>query len=182
MNVFNYDPAAVLSLLLTIMRVSIVMFMLPIFSTNNIPVLVKAAVTVVFSLGVWPHLALAGTAMPAHPFDVALMLLGEVVLGLTLGMAVNFLFMGIQAGGELLGFQMGFTMINFADPLTGNQTGATAFFLWMVSLLAFLSLDGHLYMIKGFAASFALVPPGGLFIGENLLWQVLHLADRKSVV
>ena len=48
MNVFNYDPAAVLSLLLTIMRVSIVMFMLPIFSTNNIPVLVKAAVTVVF--------------------------------------------------------------------------------------------------------------------------------------
>ena len=182
MNVFNYDPAAVLSLLLTIMRVSIVMFMLPIFSTNNIPVLVKAAVTVVFSLGVWPHLALAGTAMPAHPFDVALMLLGEVVLGLTLGMAVNFLFMGIQAGGELLGFQMGFTMINFADPLTGNQTGATAFFLWMVSLLAFLSLDGHLYMIKGFAASFALVPPGGLFIGENLLWQVLHLAAQVFVL
>ena len=120
--------------------------------------------------------------MPAHPFDMVLMLLGEVVLGLVLGMAVNFLFMGIQAGGELLGFQMGFTMINFADPLTGNQTGATAFFLWMVSLLAFLALDGHLYMIKGFAASFALVPPGGLFIGENLLWQVLDLAAQVFVL
>lgn len=178
MDAFNYDPAAVLSLLLTMMRVSIVMFMLPVFSTNNIPIPVKAAVTIVFSLGVWPHLALSGAAMPAHPFDMVLMLLGEVVLGLVLGMAVNFLFMGIQAGGELLGFQMGFTMINFADPLTGNQTGATAFFLWMVSLLAFLALDGHLYMIKGFAASFALVPPGGLFIGENLLWQVLHLAAQ----
>lgn len=181
MDVFNYDPAAVLSLLLTMMRVSIVMFMLPVFSTNNIPIPVKAAVTLVFSLGVWPHLALPGT-MPAHPFDLALMLLGEVVLGLVLGMAVNFLFMGIQAGGELLGFQMGFTMINFADPLTGNQTGATAFFLWMVSLLAFLALDGHLYMIKGFAASFALVPPGGLFIGESLLWQVLQLAAQIFVL
>lgn len=102
--------------------------MLPVFSTNNIPMQVKGAVTIVFCLGVWPHLALSGAAMPAHPFDVAIMMLGEVVLGMVLGMAVNFLFMGIQAGGELLGFQMGFTMINIADPLTGNQTGATAFF------------------------------------------------------
>ena len=182
MDVFNYDPAAVLSLILTIMRVSIVMFMLPIFSTNNIPIPVKAAVTLVFSLGVWPHLAVDGASMPAHPFDVGLMMLGEVVLGLVLGMIVNFLFMGIQAGGELLGFQMGFTMINFADPMTGNQTGATAFFLWMVSLLAFLSLDGHLYMIKGFAASFQLVPPGSLLLGDMVLWQVLHLAAQLFVL
>lgn len=182
MDIFSYDPNAVLSLLLTIMRVSIVMFMLPVFSTNNIPVLVKAAVTMVFSLAVWPHLALSGSLMPQHPFDLALMALGEVFMGLVLGMAVNFLFMGIQSGGELLGFQMGFTMISFADPLTGNQTGATAFFLWMVGLLTFLVLDGHLYMIKGFAASFAIVPPGALFIGENLLWTVLDLSAQVFVL
>ena len=182
MDAFSYNPASVLSLLLTMMRVSIVMFMLPVFSTNNIPTQVKAAITIVFCLGVWPHLALSGTAMPAHPFDVAIMMLGEAVLGLVLGMAVNFLFMGIQAGGELLGFQMGFTMINIADPLTGNQTGATAFFLWMVSLLVFLSLDGHLYMIKGFVASFDLVPPGQLFVGPMVLRQVMYLASQMFVL
>ena len=182
MDIFSYDPTAVLSFLLTIMRVSIVMFMLPIFSTNNIPVSVKAAVTMVFTVAVWPHLSLSGSLMPEHPFDLAIMALGEVFMGLVLGMAVNFLFMGIQSGGELLGFQMGFTMINFADPLTGNQTGATAFFLWMVGLLTFLALDGHLYMIKGFAASFAIVPPGALFIGENLLWEVLELSSEVFVL
>ena len=182
MDIFNYDPNAVLSLLLTIMRVSIVMFMLPVFSTNNIPALVKGAVTLVFTLAVWPHLSLSGSLMPQHPFDLLVMGLGEVFMGLVLGMAVNFLFMGIQSGGELLGFQMGFTMINFADPITGNQTGATAFFLWMVSLLTFLTLDGHLYMIKGFASSFAIVPPGALFIGENLLWTVLDLSSQVFVI
>ena len=182
MDIFNYDPTAVLSFLLTIMRVSIVMFMLPVFSTNNIPVSVKAAVTMVFTVAVWPHLSLPGSLMPEHPFDLAIMALGEVFMGLVLGMAVNFLFMGIQSGGELLGFQMGFTMINFADPITGNQTGATAFFLWMVSLLTFLTLDGHLYMIKGFAQSFAIVPPGALFIGENLLWEVLELSSQVFVL
>lgn len=164
------------------MRVSIVMFMLPIFSTNNIPISVKAAVTLVFTLGVWPHLALSGAAMPAHPFDMALIMLGEIVIGLVLGLAINFLFMGIQSGGELLGFQMGFTMIQFADPLSGNQTGIAAFFLWMVSLLVFLAMDGHLYMIKGFAASFRILPPGALFLGENILWELLALSAEVFVL
>lgn len=182
MGIFSYEPTSVLSLLLTAMRVSIVMFMLPVFSTNNIPILVKAAITLVFTLGVWPHLALPGTLMPAHPFDLALILLGEVFMGLALGIAVNFLFMGIQAGGELLGFQMGFTMIQFADPLTGNQTGITAFFLWMTSILTFLALDGHLYMIRGFAESFAIVPPGSLFVGQHVLDQILALSTQVFVL
>ncbi|HJA78507.1 flagellar biosynthetic protein FliR [uncultured Desulfovibrio sp.] len=176
MNIFSYDAATVLSLILTLMRISIVVFMLPIFSTQNIPITVKAAISVVLTLGVWPHLSVSGALMPQHPFEMVLMLLGEVVLGLVLGMAVNFLFMGIQSGGELLGFQMGFTMINFADPISGNQTGATAFFIWMVTALTFLVLDGHLHMLQGFAASFAIVPPGGVTVGRLVLDQVLLLS------
>lgn len=182
MNIFNYDPQTILSLMLTMMRVSIVMFMLPIFSTNNVPIAVKGAMTIVFTLGLWPHLALPGSLMPEHPFDMALILLGEVIIGLVLSMAINFLFMGIQSGGELLGFQMGFTMISFADPLTGNQTGIAAYFLWMCSLLTFLALDGHLYMLKGFAASFAILPPGALYIGENILWEILSLSAQVFVL
>lgn len=182
MNIFNYDPNTILSLVLTMMRVSIIMFMLPVFNTNNIPVTVKAAITLVFTLGMWPHLELSGAHIPESPFELVLMGLGEVVIGLVLGMAINFLFMGIQSGGELLGFQMGFTMINFADPLTGNNTGITAFFLWMVSILTFLALDGHLYMIRGFAESFAILPPGTLYIGSNILWEVLRLSAQMFVL
>lgn len=182
MDIFNYNPHVILSFILTLTRISIVMFMLPIFNTNNIPVLVKGAITIVFTLGVWPHLALSGADMPLHPFDMALMVIGEIFIGLVLGMAINFLFMGIQSGGELLGFQMGFTMINFADPLTGNNTGITAFFLWMVCLLTFLGLDGHLYMIKGFAQSFTILPPGSIIVTENLLWEVLKLSTQVFVL
>ncbi len=79
-------------------------------------------------------------------------------------------------------FQMGFTMIQFADPLSGNQVGPTAFFIWMVSLLTFLVLDGHLYMIRGFAESFRIIPPGDLFIGENILWEVLSLSSQIFII
>lgn len=173
MDLFAYDPNTVLSFVLTLMRISIVMFLLPVFSTQNIPMSVRGAASIVITLGIWPHVALPGAMLMTHPANIAIMLLGEAVLGLILGLVVEFLFMGIQAGGELLGFQMGFAMIQFADPITGNQTGASAFFLWMVSLLTFLSLDGHLYMLKGFAATFDLIPVGGLFIGRAVFDQML---------
>lgn len=182
MNIFNFDPNTILSLILTMMRVSVVLFMLPVFNSEKIPMAVKAAATMVITLAIWPHVSLPGTQLPAHPFDMALLFLSEIILGLVLGMCINFVFMGIQAGGELLGFQMGFSMINIADPLTGNQTGAVAFFLWMVSILTFLSLDGHLYMLQGFAMSFKLIPAGGLILGEVLLRQVFDLSASLFVV
>ena len=37
-------------------------------------------------------------------------------------------------------------------------------------------------MIKGFAASFDLVPPGGLFIGPMVLRQIMYLASQMFVL
>ncbi len=182
MDIFNLPVESILSFILTIMRVSIVMFMLPIFSTDRVPTQVKAAATIVITLGIWPQLSLSGTSLPSHPIDIVLLLANEVILGLVIAMCVNFVFMGIQAGGELFGFQMGFTMINFADPLTGNQTGITAFFLWMVATLTFLALDGHLHMIQAFAMTFKVIPAGGMVLSELLLREVLTLSSQLFII
>jgi len=182
MDVYNFNPEYILSLLLTLMRISIVLFLMPIFNTNSLPMQVKAAISLVLTLALWPHVALAGTNMPPHPLSLGLMLLGEVMLGLIMGMVVQFLFVGIQSGGELLGFQMGFTMVNVADPLSGIQNGAAAYFLWMVSLLTFLAFDGHLLMLKALADSFSLVPAGGLLLGDILVRQVFDLSTQLFVI
>ncbi len=182
MDIFNLPAETILSFILTIMRVSIIMFMFPIFSSDRAPTQVKAFATIVITLGIWPQLSLPGVAMPAHPVDVLLLLVSELILGLVISMCINFVFMGIQAGGELFGFQMGFTMINFADPLTGNQTGITAFFLWMVSTLTFLTLDGHLYMLQALAMTFRIIPAGGLVLGNMLMTEVFNLSAQMFVI
>lgn len=182
MNIFNTNPALLFNFLLTVMRISIVLFMLPIFNTNNIPIQVKAAISFVLAIILWPQLALQSSTISLNPLALALMVLGEFLIGLVLGLAINFTFMAIQAGGELLGFQMGFTMINFADPLTGNQTGSAAFFLWMVSLLVFLCLDGHIILLKAFAHSFKLIPPGNILINQTLLDQIVALSCQLFVL
>lgn len=183
MNLFNVNPDLVFSLLLTLMRISIVLFMMPVFNTGSLPMQVKAAVCMILTLALWPHLPPLGAGGPIpHAVTLALMVLGELVLGLIMGMVVQFLFMGIQSGGELLGFQMGFTMVNVADPLSGIQNGAAAYFLWMVSILTFLTLDGHLYMIKALADSFHLIPAGGLLLGDVLVRQVFDLSSQLFIL
>ncbi|AAS97704.1 flagellar biosynthetic protein FliR [Nitratidesulfovibrio vulgaris] len=182
MDLFAFDPATTLGFLLTFMRVSLVMFLLPFFGGDAVPMQVKVALCLVMAMALWPRLSLAGAVMPSHPFELVVMLASELVLGLVLGMAVHFLFAGIQTGGQLLGFQMGFTMISIADPLSGAQISITSHFLYMVSLLTFLALDGHLFLLRAFAESFALVPAGGLVANPAVANELVRLAGGMFVI
>lgn len=176
MDIFAFDPALYLSFLLTFIRVSLVVFLLPFFGGEACPPTVKAAMCLVFTMAIFPRLSVAATAMPTHPFELVIIIMGELLLGLVLGLAVQFVFAGIQTGGHVLSFQMGFTMISFADPLSGAAIGVTSHLLYMVAMLTFLALDGHLYLLKAFSETFTLIPPGQLFLGDRLLHKMIDLS------
>lgn len=182
MDLFAFDAPTMLSFLLTFMRVSLVVFLLPFFGGQPIPMQVKAAFCLVLTMALWPRLALSGVSMPAHPLELIPLLFSEMLLGLALGMAVHFLFAGIQTGGQLLGFQMGFTMITLADPLSGAQISITSHLLYMVSLLTFLALDGHLVLLYGFAESFTLIPAGALVATPAAAGDLINLAGDMFVI
>lgn len=182
MDLFAFNPATFLSFLLTLMRVSLVVFLMPFWGGDYFPPLVKAALCLLLTLAVWPHLSFSGVEMPAHPWDLALMLLAELILGMMLGLCVYFIFAGIQIGGEIIGFQMGFTMMTLADPASGAQVSISSHILHMVSLVVFLSLDGHLHLLRAMADSFALIPPGGIRISATLAGDVITLSSGMFVL
>ncbi len=182
MDLFNFEPQTFFSFLLTLMRVSLVLFVMPFFGGEGIPKTIKGLLCLIMALALWPHLSFDGVLLPGNPWEIVLMLVGEVFMGLTLMLVVNFLFAAVQMGGQIMGFQMGFAMINVVDPLTGTSVVITSHFLYMTTLLVFLSLDGHLYMLQGLADSFALVPPGGLIIHPMLATTMLKAAGAIYVL
>ncbi|WP_045212063.1 flagellar biosynthetic protein FliR [Desulfonatronovibrio magnus] len=182
MELFNFDPETIMSFLLTTIRISLVVFLLPFFGGEAIPTTIKAALCLVMSLGLWPYLAFEGTYVPAHPFQIVIWIFGELMLGLILGLMVRFLIAAIQTGGQIIGFQMGFAMVNVVDPITGVSEAVTAHFLYMTSMLTFLALNGHLYMLRGLTHSFELVPPGGIFISPELVNHVIQLSGQIFVL
>ena len=181
MNIFNFDPAIFLTFLLIFMRVSLVVFMLPIFATDWLPGQVKAALALLITLAIWSYVPVPATGLPGHPFAIVLMIAGEVIIGLVLALAVNCFFAGIQCGGEILAMQMGFSMITLADPLSGNNTGLIAHFLYMVATLTFLALNGHLLMLQAFAQTFTLVPAGQLVLRGPLMTELIGMVGMVFV-
>ncbi len=110
------------------------------------------------------------------------MILGELVLGLILGISVHVMFAAIQTGGNLIGVQMGFSMVNVLDPLTGTNEAVTAHFLYMTAILVFLSLNGHLYLMSAMVESFKYIPPGQIFISSKLTAQIMTISKDLFIL
>ncbi len=176
MDIFAFDLPTIYSFLLTLMRASLVIFMFPIFNVSSLPAQWKGAFVVVFTFAIWPHVALSGLAMPEHPLGIFLFMFGELVLGIALGLSIRFFFAGIQSGGELISMQMGFSMITFADPMSGSQTGLVAHLLYMIATLVFFAFDGHLYLLKAFVETYKYIPAGGVMLGEHISTQIITLS------
>lgn len=179
---FTLNAPAIASFLLTLIRISLLMFLLPFYGGQNIPNTVKAALCIMMTMAVWPHLSFAGTFFPAHPFAIALLVLGEVLVGIMLSLYVFFIFAGVQTAGQLMGFQMGFTMMQLADPLSGGQMPGIANLLYMVALVVFLTLDGHLYLLQALTSSFAIMPPGGFVARPELLSEIISMSSQMFVL
>jgi len=182
MDLFNFDPQTVFSFVLTLMRVSLIVFMLPFFGAAVLPNMVKGCLCVVLSLAVWPTLSFPGQVMPASIWTVAIMFIGEIILGLVLDIIIRIMFAAVQFGGHYIGFAMGFSLMNVADPLTGVQEPITGHLLYQTSLLIFLSMNGHLFLLQGLSETFALVPPGGLLINPALADHLLDFTGKIFVL
>ena len=115
---------------------------------------------------------------PATIFSFFLMLFGEIIMGLLLDVVVRFLFAAVQTAGHYIGFSMGFAMMNVLDPLTGTQEPITGHVLYQTTMLVFLSLNGHLFLLQALGESFSLVPPGGLLINPALGEHILAFAGH----
>lgn len=177
MDIFHFNADDVLSLILTFLRISIVLYLLPFFGGRSIPKTVKAALLLVLTLAVWPQLSFPGSMMPASPWELLVLVLGEVLLGLILGMMVRILIAAVQTGGHIIGFQMGFAMVNVMDPITGVNEAVTAHFLYMCTMLTFLTLNGHLYLLKAIGQSFEFIPPGGLLLTPDMANQIFSFSS-----
>lgn len=182
MNLFNFDHATLFSFTLTFIRVSIVVFVLPFFGANVLPNMIKGAFCMVLSLALWPHLSFPGTMLPANTLALGLMLLGEFIMGLLLNILVLFLFAAVQSAGAVMGFSMGFSLMNSIDPLTGASESGLGHLMSQVTTMLFLALNGHLILLTGLTQSFALVPPGGLLINPALGEHLIFFSSQMFVL
>jgi flagellar biosynthetic protein FliR len=162
--------------LLIFVRSAALMSTLPFFSSPNIPVLVKAGLSLALALWLSPVTPLDPERLPGHVLGFGLLCVGEIMIGAIMGLAVRLILTSVQVMGQLIGFQMGFAVANVLDPVNGGQVSVLAQFSFLMATLLLFVVGGHHYFLKALADSFIMVPPGEFSMSQSLFKQMMKLA------
>ncbi len=179
MEILNViDPVEIRTYLLVLMRVSILLFMFPVFSSNVFPSRLKMGLAMVVSLLFYSVVDVDLSRFPMSVIATGLLIIAEALIGLTLGLCLRLFFASVQLAGQIIGFQMGFAMINVVDPQTGANVSIMDQLGYWVCVIVFLLLNGHYILFMAMIDSFKLVPIGFFMMQEVMLAKILELGSE----
>ncbi len=183
MEILNIiDPVQFRTYMLVLLRISIVLFLLPIFSSNVFPVMLKMGFAMVISLVLYTVVHVDLGRFPMDVLSTGLLMGAEALIGLTLGLSLRIFFGSVQLAGQIIGFQMGFAMINVVDPQTGANVSIMDQLGYWVCVLVFMLSNGHHIMLMALVDSFDLVPLGFFMAQKVILAKMIELTGDLFLV
>src|ERR1700748_842565 len=131
---------------------------MPVLGQRNVPIRVRIALAFFIAIGVAGTVPAGSGHVPRPGPRAILLVVQQVLIGLSLGFAVRIIFTAIEFAGEIIGLQMGLNFAGFFDPATAQQATATSsFFSTMVGFL-FIAMNGHLLVIEAVVQSLVAFP------------------------
>ncbi|MBI5117001.1 flagellar type III secretion system protein FliR [Candidatus Poribacteria bacterium] len=144
--------------LLIFMRVGAMLFVAPVFGGATVPTQTRILFSMIISLVLLPIVRFENATLPLDVLPLAFLAINELLVGLILGASLVFAFAAIQYAGQIVDFQMGFSIVNLIDPTQDVQIPIMGFFHFLVAVLIFLAMDAHHWIIRALVDSFEIVP------------------------
>ncbi len=161
-------------------RVSALMLFVPFLAGATIAPRIKAGFTVVLTALLCPVVAAnLATLSAARAWQ---MVGGEFVIGLIMGITLQFVFEAVQLAGQIVGFQVGHSLANLINPLTDVETTVLSNFYQAVAVLIFLQLEVHHWVLRGLVKSFTFCPPGTVVVTPAMAEEVWRAAGGMLIV
>ncbi|MHB1687329.1 MAG: flagellar biosynthetic protein FliR [Ignavibacteriaceae bacterium] len=144
----------------------------PVYSNKAIPPLVKVFLSILISYIVFLTIDKSKIVVEPNLGWLFTNAVTEIVTGLIIGFMLNFVFHGISFAGSLIGFDMGLSMAETLNPVDGFSNNVIGNILSMSSLLLFILINGHHYVISGLVYSFSIIHIGKYTLTESV-YQLL---------
>ncbi|MDI6601739.1 MAG: flagellar biosynthetic protein FliR [Thermoanaerobacteraceae bacterium] len=152
----------------------------PIFSRKEIPYVVKIGITLYITI------IIANIISPAsidyNMAALSFILIKEFLIGLIIGFVSYLFFNALYIAGELIDMSMGFGIVNVLDIQNNIQVPIMGNFIYILSILIFLLINGHYYFISAVFDSYNLLPVGILNIDENFLQFSINIFTQIFVI
>lgn len=99
--------------------------------------------------------------VPGDVSGVVTLLVGELLIGLVIGLCARLVMACLQTAGTLVAQTMGLGFAMTVDPTGGMQNPSIGNFLTMLGITLILTTDLHHIAIAAIHESYRLLPPGG---------------------
>jgi len=166
---------------LVLTRISAFFLILPVFGWQAIPMQIKVAATVVLSTFFAAVVPLGIDVAEISTLKAMLLLAGEATYGLALGVIVTSLFSVVRLSGQIVEREMGLTMAEILDPLTGENGQPLGGLLEMIFVLLFLSANGHHLFLLILSKSYTAFPAGTIPTIQTLTGGVLTAGSAMLI-
>lgn len=163
------------------LRISSIVALLPLFGENNVPVRVRIIFSAALTAGIVPILPvnyqqIVGASLRDIE-SLSLLMVKEMLIGITLGYVAKLAFDGIVMAAGMVGIQMGFNTSSVFLPDTDDQTNGFSALHRLLIILIFLALNLHHIYIKSIWESFRAIPIGAAIPSASLNILILNVSS-----
>lgn len=148
--------------LLVLVRINAMIMIAPFFSSGVIPFRLKAMLSFLITLIVFPVITAGGAKVTSNTGIYFLLVFQEAMIGVYIGFLVSIVFSAFQLSGQYYAAQIGFGINEVFDPLSQVSVPVIGQLKNFIGLLVFLMINGHHFMIEAVCRSFELAPAFGL--------------------
>lgn len=155
-------PGVAAAYLLTFARVGTLIMLMPGLGEQLISPRLRLAFALLVALILFPTvrpLLPTQNGAIAGPGLIAL-LIGELLIGLMLGLTVRMVLAALQTAGTIIAQQLGLSYAMTVDPTQGGQQPALGNFLMLLGITLILATDLHHVALDAVGRSYRLLPPG----------------------
>ncbi len=139
-------------------RIIAMVAIFPIFGSRSVPAQLKIGFSLFLSFALFGLVKPETTSLSSDLIPYALLIVKELLVGITIGFATTLIFTAISIAGAMIDMQVGFAMARSIDPVTGAGTTVLTNFQIILFTLLFLTLQGHQFLIMALARSFEKIP------------------------
>jgi flagellar biosynthesis protein FliR len=151
--------------IVTFSRIGTILIFIPVLGSKRFLARGRLFLGLAISFLLTPIIANMLPAMPEKPAELGLVIVGEILAGVFLGLIVRAMYFATQTAGTVISFVSGMANTMVYDPVVEQQSAIVGGFMGSIATLLLFVTNMHHLLIEAMVESYMLFQPG---ISPNL--------------
>ena len=166
---------------LVLVRMSSLFVVTPVFGRKEMPGYMKIGLAFFCSFILVPLLGDVNIEYNSI-LSYAVLAAKEILVGIILGYVSFLVFSALYVAGQIIDMQIGFGMVNVLDPTMNTQVPLTGNFIYILTTMLFLMIDGHHVLLSALYKSYSLLPIGSFGFSEVMVDNMISIFIETFVI